>query len=134
MSTVRTFPPDLFAPRAPEPDVRAGADVLGRMAEERREWLDRMRAELVRVYRVRVDAFGEHDLRCYVTADDARRIMETRPGFALPAGASPNILGSLFRAPGWERSRHRDHQSSAVNGHGNPLYLWRYVGPERSAA
>jgi hypothetical protein len=130
-ASVRTYPPDLFD--APRSEPAKAADVLDRMAAERREWLERMRAELVRVYRNRVAFFGEHDLRSYVTADDARRIMETRPGFALPAGASPNLLGSLFRAPGWERSRHRDHQSSTTGSHGNDLFSWRYVGPGDNA-
>jgi len=132
MSTVRTYPPDLFTPR-PEVERAKAASVLDRMAEERRAWLERMRAVLADVYRTRVKMLGE--AQACVTADDARAFMATgRSDWALPAGASPNLLGSLFRAPGWIRSEHPDHTSATHGSHANNLYRWRYVGPRRSAA
>jgi hypothetical protein len=125
----RTHPPDLFTPRDPEPDVRAGADVLDRMAEERREWLDRMRHVLVQVYGARVMTWGEGHPMTYVCADDADRLAKWRPELALPAGASPNLMGSVFRTPEWE-AIDRTHVSSQPGSHGNLLTRWRYVGKE----
>jgi len=123
MSTVRTFPPDLFEPPAPE--QAKAASILDDMAEERRAWLDRMRAALVQVCEHRVMKWGEGHPCAYVCADDARRLM-TRPGLTLPAGASPNLLGSLFRTPEWELID-REHVSSTPGGHGNLIARWRYV-------
>ena len=126
MSTVRTYPPDLFAP--PEPERTRAASILDDMAERRRDWLRRMRAVLVSLYFHRVAKWGEGHPIAYVTADDAQRLAKERRDLALPAGASPNLFGSVFRAPGWVRSAHKDHQSSTNGSHGNDLYRWRYVG------
>lgn len=129
----RTHAPDLFdaKPEPAKPEPAKAADVLDRMASERREWLERMRAELVRVYRNRVAFFGEHDLRACMTGDDAQHLEKTRPGLALPAGASRNTLGVVFRAPGWVHSEHPDHVSTTPGSNGNLIYRWRYVGPSR---
>lgn len=132
MSTVRTYPPDLFSPR--EPECAKAVSILDDMAERRRDWLRRMRNALASIYQVRVTKYGEGDPRCYVTADDARRLMEQHPRvWDLPAGASPNLLGSLFRSAEW-KAIDREHVSSTTGSHGNILTRWRYVGPERSAA
>jgi hypothetical protein len=115
----------------PAPERAKAVSVLDTMASERRAWLTKMREEMAELYRHRVITWGEEN--AYVTADDARMFLEW-PDLGLPAGASPNLLGSLFRAPGWERSEHPDHASSTPGSHANNLYRWRYVGQQRSAA
>ena len=121
---IRTYPPDLFTPRPPERE--RAVSVLDRMADERRAWLERMRSEMAGLFLLRVEAWGNNS--AFVTADDARLLMEGRPDLALPAGASTNLVGALFKGGHWSRSYHRDHISNTPNSHGNDLYRWRYVG------
>lgn len=136
----RTAPMDLlplFAPRSeagPEVERKKAASVLDRMAEGNRAWLERMRNVLAAICDARVARWGKDDPRAYMTADDAQHLAKIRPDLALPAGASSNLFGVVFRAPGWVRSKHRDHQSGTTGSHGNPLYRWRYVGERRSGA
>lgn len=127
---VSTLP--LFA--QPAPEQAKARNVLARMADERRAWLERMRGALVGIQSVRTLLYGEADPRSWVTADDAQQLAKARGNLALPAGASPNLFGAVFRAPGWVRSAHKDHQSSTDGSHGNDLYRWRYVGQPKGTA
>lgn len=122
--SVRIFPPDLFDAK---PEPAKAADVLDRMADERREWLDRMRAALAHLYELRAAKWGATQA-VYVCADDADRLAKARPDLALPVGASPNLMGSVFRTAEW-RAIDRSHVSSQPGSHGNLLTRWRYVGP-----
>jgi len=126
-ASYRTYPPDLFTPREWGPEKRAVlTSVLDRMAEERHAWLDRMRAALVRVYELRVAKWGVVQA-AYVTADDAQRLARTRPELALPAGASPNLFGTVFRTREWVLID-RDHVSTTSGSHSNRLGRWRWRG------
>jgi len=124
----------LFAPRSgAEAEQRAGASVLDRMADANRAWLTRIRAALVSIYEARVARWGTTDPRSYVCADDAERLARTNPYLALPAGASPNLMGSVFRTAEWA-AIDRTHVSSQPGSHGNLLTRWRYVGTGNQAA
>ncbi len=120
----------LFVSAGPEEQAKART-ALDRMAEERRVWLELVRSRLVALYLSRVATTGEE--RAHVTADDARRLMEAEPSrYALPAGASTNLLGSLFRSAEWELID-REHVSSTEGSHGNILARWRWVGRRPAA-
>lgn len=124
MSTVRTYPPDLFEPRPPERE--RAVSVLDKMADERRAWLERMRDRLAVLCLLRVDMLGE--AQACVTADDAEVLRKTQASLALPADCSPNIMGTVFRTRDWVRSEHPDHVSTTPGSNGNLIYRWRYVG------
>ena len=110
-----------------ERELQLREEAVARMKREHRGWLDRMRAELVRVFEHRVLSWGGAE--AYVTADDARALIRSYPDrFGLPAGAHMNLMGALFRARGWARSEARDHTSSTDGSHGNDLYRWRWEG------
>lgn len=132
----RTFPLDLFLdrPRDSATERPASPDVLDRMADERRAWLVRIRAALALLCLKRVGKWGQDDPRACVTGDDAHLLEAARPGLALPAGASRNTLGVVFRAPGWVHSEHPDHVSATPGSKGNLIYRWRYVGERRIGA
>ncbi len=123
----------LFAPRSPEPERQAAVSVLDRMAGDNRAWLARIRLALAELCAERVGRWGEADPRAYVCADDADRLTKTRADMAMPAGASPNLMGTVFRGSDW-LALDRTHVSSQPGSHGNILTRWRYVGPRRSAA
>lgn len=125
MSTVRTYAPDLFT--QPNPERAKAVGILDDMAERRREWLVKIRAALVSLYRHRVATWGVL-MAAYVTADDADRLSRERIDLALPAGASPNLMGAVFRTREWQ-ALGRDHVSSQPGSHGNLLIRWRYIGP-----
>lgn len=125
MSTVRTFAPDLFD--QPNPERAKAVSILDDMAERRRDWLVRMRNILASIYRARVARWGEGHPMAYVCADDADHLASTRPDLSLPAGASPNLMGSVFRTREWV-AIDRTHVSSQTGSHGNLLTRWRYVG------
>lgn len=133
LRTPTTYGLPLFAPEAePEPEPVKATAVLDRMAEERRDWLRYMRTRLVQVYFARVTAAGRD--AAFVTADDARQLMDAEPTLCgLPAGASTNLLGALFR--GWEwQAIDREHVSTREGSHGNLLTRWRYVGRDGRAS
>lgn len=65
-----------------------------------------------------------------MTADDAHRLMRTRPGLSMPADMNPNALGGLFRGDKDEQGRCRwtmgDFVKSTRDGaDGNPIRAWR---------
>ena len=122
----------LFA--EPQPERARAVPALDRMAEKRHAWLDRMRHVLVQLCRHRVMIWGEGNPEACVTGDDAQRLEKTRPDLALPADASRNLFGVVFRAPGWVHSEHPDHVSTTPGSNGNLIYRWRYVGERRSGA
>jgi hypothetical protein len=124
----------MFAPRQdPGPERAKAVSVLDVMASDRRAWLDRMRGALAVLSDARVARYGETDPRAYVCADDADRLAQAHADLALPAGASPNIMGTVFRGAEW-LALDRTHVSSQEGSHGNLLTRWRYVGHQRSAA
>ena len=102
----------LFAPPASEhPAVKAVHD---RHRSEHADWLARLRQVFARLY---------GGTRLPVSTDEVWLTMR-RNGIELPAGASPNILGSFFsgweRAPpvGWTRSRR-------AGAHANLIRTWQ---------
>ncbi|GMV07394.1 MAG: hypothetical protein AMXMBFR53_36690 [Gemmatimonadota bacterium] len=132
MHTPTTFGLPLFGNAEPKPEPVKTAEVLDRMAVERRDWLRYMRTRLVQVFLGRVRDVGRE--RAYVTTDDAWDLIDAEPTLCgLPAGASPNLLGALFR--GWEwQAIDREHVSTREGSHGNLLTRWRYVGREGRAS
>ena len=111
--------PEVAAPRT-EDEVKA--DVIDHLNREYGPLLDRLRAGLVKVYRFRVLDVGAAN--AYVTADDARRLLD---GYRGAKPACNNFLGSLFRAPGWQFTGDRV-RSRTPGSHSNELKCWRYTG------
>lgn len=130
--TLFDYPPPM--PRTAtrmEREREVARSILERLASERREWLERMRQALALVYLGRELERGE---AAFITADDARRLM-LDPVFSLPAGASMNTAGALFRSREWEpldvdaQGRPlKTYPSQTEGSHGNPLVRWRFVG------
>ena len=91
---------------------------------ERRDtaWLDALRDELRKLYAARVNRLGE--AMAYVTADDARRMMDRDPRLRPPAGTSNNALGALFRTQGWEKLGYT--KSTTEGSHGNLIAQWAW--------
>ncbi len=110
-----------MAPVNPE-QVVADA-VLDDLAEVRRSLLNHLRARLATLYRQRLAAQG-YDL-AYVTADDARVLLDTDPRVPPPDRLNRNFLGSLFaRAPEWEATGELI-KSRTPGSHANLLRCWR---------
>lgn len=104
----------LFAPdRAPEPvpAVHTAAEL------EHAAFFDRVRRILGNMY-------GGTDRA--ISTDEAWKVMELY-GIKLPAGASPNLLGTLFS--GWKRARATDKviRSKRFGAGGNMLRTWLIV-------
>lgn len=70
-------------------------------------------------------------LRDYVTADDARILLEIAfddGRFERPQGKF-NFMGSVFRK-GWRKVPGEKHQSETDGSHGNDIYRWEPVDAE----
>lgn len=113
----------LFA--KPEPSEAEKADeALDRIAEAAADWLTRMRAALLELFRHRAETWGAVEGPAFVTSDDSDVLERRRPELRLPAGVNPNVRGALFRAKGWRligRTR-----SSKSGSHGNLIGQWAW--------
>lgn len=102
--------PLFAAMRAPDPvpAVHDAAEL------EHAAFLNRVRRILVGMYAGRGQA---------ISTDEAWNAMD-RYGVKLPAGASPNLMGSLFS--GWSRARATGHvvRSKREGAHGNWIRTW----------
>lgn len=100
----------LFA--APEPAPAPVRAQLDRFEREESDFLMRVRRLLLGHYRG-----SECD------ADKAHRVME-RYGVTVPAGCSPNVMGTLFS--GWDRARDsgRMIRSKRPGAGGNLIKVW----------
>lgn len=99
---------------APEPPAPSDAGPRDHAEAEHQRFLERVR---------RLFAGHYAGSRITVTTDDVWRIME-RYRIELPAGASPNILGTFFS--GWDRARSTGHmvRSKRSGANGNALVQW----------
>lgn len=95
-------------------------------ADDDGRWLGALRDELRKRYLERKAswpiAWGEP----YVTADDARSLMEKNDALRPPPHRSNNALGSLFLVKGWRRIG--DHVSTTKGAHRNRIGRWAWVG------
>jgi hypothetical protein len=114
-------PPAEPPPPASEEQVKA--DVLAYLEAEYAPLLDWLRRGLVRIYRFRLADVGVDAAE--VSADDARALLPRYPG---EKPACNNVLGSLFRAPGWHWTGRRI-KSRTPGSHSNELKTWKYTGP-----
>lgn len=91
--------------------------------------LDELRAAMVRLYLKRREKQGS---LAFVTADDARIILESDPKYPTAQQLNRNFMGQLFRPltgrePDWEWTG--EYVKSRTPGsHANPLKCWRWVG------
>lgn len=106
------------------PEEEAKNEALDTFERETGEWLSRLRDEMRKVYDYRVNTKGYRF--AYVTADDARRLMQHRPDFRPPAGVSMNATGALFRTNGWKVVGYT--KSVTKGSHGNRIARWAYLG------
>lgn len=110
-----------LAPINPEIDVRNR--VLEAMEANYKPLLDWLRDRMQRLYLDRLCHQGRE--LAFVTADDARLILDTDPQIPGPDRLCRNFLGQLFRAPGWSTTG-QIRRSSTPGSHGNLLMCWRY--------
>lgn len=82
--------------------------------------LDELRAKMRVLYRKRRSVQG---VDAFVTADDARLILDTDERFAHLT--NKNFMGSLFREKGWEKTG-RIIKSRTPGSHANELKCWRW--------
>lgn len=89
------------------------------------EILNWLRPKLVELY----SFYALGDLDAYVTADDARRLIED----ALDTGELKqrpecmNFMGSVFKGGEWEFTGKRV-RSRTAGSHGNELRCWKWIG------
>lgn len=109
-------------PPAPPTEADKRDAVLADLADRKSDLLDWLRKKLVIVYRFRCEDVGR--VHAFVTADDARRILDADERFD---GMGRCFLGALFKAPGWKPTGHF-HKSETKGSHANRLLCWRYDG------
>ena len=113
----------LFAP--PEPsEAEKGREVVQKMADRERTWLDPIRDEMRALYRRRVAAWGPAE-EAFVCGDDVRRLLERRPELGPPAGVSNNALAAVWRERGWVRLAGK-HVSKTPGSNGNEIARWAW--------
>jgi hypothetical protein len=110
------------APPRANPEEAIRDEILADLGNRRADVLDWLRGRLKVIYRMRVDDVGREWAE--VSADDARRIIDTDPRFN---GVCRNFLGQLFLAPGWEFTGRRI-KSRTKGSHANELKTWRWKG------
>jgi hypothetical protein len=112
--------PDPTAPANPEEVIRD--EILSDLATRNADLLNYLRGRLKVTYRFLVEDVGREF--AYVTADDARRILDADRRFD---GVCRNFLGALFKGPGW-KSTGAFHKSRTPGSHANRLLCWRFDG------
>jgi hypothetical protein len=119
MTLYDDIPADPPAPPS-EKEIRDAvlADLGGRNADVL-AWL---RKRLAVIYRIRREDVGREN--AYVSADDARKLIDRMPEFQ---GKCMNFLGALFKAPGWKPTGNY-HTSTTPGSHANKLVCWRWEG------
>lgn len=115
---------DLFDDAAPDPEVVIRDAVLDQFECTRAGILDWLRGRMQTLYRQRLAAQGF--ALAFVTADDARVILDTDPRVPSPKDLNRNFLGKLFLAPGWTWTG-QFRRSRTPGSHANLLRCWRYV-------
>ena len=120
---VTPAPLPLFdAPASEDPQVHlADADDDG-------AWKDALRDRLRALYLERKASWPLSWGDPYVTADDARALMEKDPALRPPPQRSNNALGSLFLPTGWVRVGY--HISTTKGAHRNRIGRWAWVGDQ----
>ena len=109
-------------PPAPPTEEEKRDAVLADLGDRKAELLDWLRKKLVIIYRFRCEDVGR--INAYVTADDARRLLDADARFD---GMNRNFLGALFKASGWKPTG-GFHKSETPGSHANRLIKWRYDG------
>ena len=122
-SAPRETEPLRMAPANPEAVV---ADrVLEALEGKYKALLEWMRDRMRTLYFQREKSQGRE--LAFVTADDARLILDTDPNVPGPDRLKRNFMGSLFKAKGWEFTGQMI-KSKTPGSHANRLLCWRYVG------
>lgn len=120
-----------WSPAAAKPDLRRQADLeekakaqaIEKLQRVRRGWLTFLRGRLIKLYESRVAVYP---FDAYVTADDARVILESQPDCPPASELNRSFLGALFKTAGWE-STGKYITSNTPGSHANRLVCWRYV-------
>lgn len=122
----KTYPGGRLAGN-PEEQIRDR--VLDTLEYSAGQILDELRAAMVKLYLKRREKQGA---LAFVTADDARIILETDPKYPPASRLNRNFMGQLFRPlsgqdPDWEWTG--EYIKSRTQGsHANPLKCWRWIG------
>lgn len=96
----------------------------------RRRILTRLREAMVKLYKQRREHQGAD---AFVTADDARVVLESDPDVPSAKELNRNFMGSLFsmdktnKKPNWEWTG-KYVKSRTAGSNANPLKCWRWVG------
>lgn len=106
------------------PEEAAKEAVLSELADSNAAVLDWLRQRLKIIYRIRCYDVGVR--QAYVSADDARVILDADPRFN---GKCRSFLGALFKAPGWKPTGEY-HKSTTPGSHANRLVAWKYEGAD----
>ena len=111
--------------KAPENPERLVADgVLDQHNRYRASLLDWLRGHMRSLYAQRLQSQGRG--LAFVTADDARRILDADERVPGPDRLNRNFLGALFvKGAGWEATGEYTH-SQTPGSHGNRLCCWRF--------
>lgn len=113
----------LFPDPPTEEDARDAA--LAALEVSRASLLKWLRREMKRLYAQRVIDRG-YD-RAFVSADDARKILDSDPKVPGPDKLSRNFLGTLFKGEkGWRACGFT--KSETPGSHANLLRIWRWEG------
>lgn len=101
--------------------------ILAHHSAARKEILDRVNADMVELFRDRLE---REAATAWVTVVDARR--RIRGYGVLPPETDLRFLGGLFRSRGWERVPGVTAKNSDEGNHGRPIDCWRYVGEKKA--
>lgn len=135
-------PPEVPPAAAPiVPGLRMGPEnverviaerVLDNLADRRKSLCEWLRVEMRLLYQRRLEKQG-YEL-AYVTADDARVLLDAAPGVPGPDKLSRNFIGALFRGvKGWQPTG-KIARSRTPGSHANMLHCWRWVPPQDTGA
>lgn len=114
------------SPPAPPPEPEEAKKVKGMAvaADTHRTALDWLRDAIKAKWR----ELQRTGVRNYVTADDARILLEIGVGTGIERPRNNNFMGSLFAGKEWEFTGNFI-KSQTAGSHANLLRCWRYVGP-----
>lgn len=107
----------MFATR--ESEIEKKERILATLAVVRKDYLERIRTEMVALYLKRSEEMGDP----YVTADDARKVFES---WEPPEDLSRNFLGATFKTKDWAPCGL--YLSSTEGSHANRLLRWKLKG------
>lgn len=105
------------------PEELVKARVLEDMNKLRRSLLDYLRRAMIDLYLRREASVGREN--AYVTADDARLVLEAIPNLPPPERLNRNFMGALFRECDGFEPTGSYAKSRTPGSHANNLTCWR---------